>query len=68
MVEHDSEMMAADHIIDIGPFAGGSWWGEVVFEGAYPQLLEAPTLTGRYLAGQALIPFTRSTATRFRLF
>ena len=56
VVEHDSEMMrAADHIIDIGPFAGVHG-GEVVFEGAYPQLLEAPTLTGRYLSGQALIP------------
>jgi excinuclease ABC subunit A len=56
VVEHDSEMMrAADHIIDIGPFAG-VYGGEVVFEGAYPQLLEAPTLTGRYLSGQALIP------------
>jgi excinuclease ABC subunit A len=56
VVEHDSEMMrAADHIIDIGPFAG-VLGGEVVFEGAYPQLLEAPTLTGRYLSGQALIP------------
>jgi excinuclease ABC subunit A len=56
VVEHDSEMMrAADYIIDIGPFAG-IHGGEVVFEGAYPQLLEAPTLTGRYLSGQALIP------------
>lgn len=56
VVEHDSEMMrAADHIIDIGPFAGVHG-GEVVFEGAYPQLLKAPTLTGRYLSGQALIP------------
>jgi excinuclease ABC subunit A len=56
VVEHDSEMMrAADHIIDIGPFAGVHG-GEVVFEGAYPQLLEAPTLTGRYLSGHTLIP------------
>ncbi len=56
VVEHDSEMMrAADHIIDIGPFAGVHG-GEVVFEGAYPQLLEAPTLTGRYLSGHTVIP------------
>ena len=56
VVEHDSEMMrAADHIIDIGPFAG-IHGGEVVFEGEYPQLLDAPTLTGRYLSGQAVIP------------
>ncbi len=56
VVEHDSEMMrAADHIIDIGPFAG-IHGGKVVFEGEYPQLLDAPTLTGRYLSGQAVIP------------
>ncbi len=56
VVEHDSEMIrAADHIIDIGPFAGVHG-GEVVFEGAFPQLLEAPTLTGRYLSGKTLIP------------
>ena len=56
VVEHDSEMMrAADYIIDIGPFAGVHG-GEVVFEGAYAQLLDAPTLTGRYLSGQAVIP------------
>ena len=56
VVEHDSEMMrAADHIIYIGPFAGVHG-GEVVFEGAYPQLLEAPTLTGRYLSGHTVIP------------
>ena len=56
VVEHDSEMMrAADHIIDIGPFAG-IHGGEVVFEGEYPKLLDAPTLTGRYLSGQAVIP------------
>ncbi len=56
VVEHDSEMMrAADHIIDIGPFTGVHG-GEVVFEGAYPQLLEAPTLTGRYLSGHTVIP------------
>ena len=56
VVEHDSDMMrAADHIIDIGPFAG-THGGEVVFEGEYPQLLDAPTLTGRYLSGQTVIP------------
>ena len=50
VVEHDPEMMrAADHIIDIGPFAG-SYGGEITFEGNYDQLLKASNLTGKYLS------------------
>ncbi|MCC5940897.1 MAG: excinuclease ABC subunit UvrA [Balneolaceae bacterium] len=56
IVEHDPEMMkAADNIIDIGPFAG-THGGEVVFTGAYPDLLKANTLTGKYLSGRMEIP------------
>lgn len=57
VVEHDPEMIAAaDHIIDIGPFAG-RYGGEVVFEGAYDDLLTSKTsLTGHYLSGRARIP------------
>jgi excinuclease ABC subunit A len=56
VVEHDPEMMkAADNIIDIGPFAG-SHGGEVVFSGSYDDLLEAKTLTGKYLSGRTKIP------------
>jgi excinuclease ABC subunit A len=57
VVEHDPEMIAAaDHIIDIGPFAG-RYGGEVVFEGSYEDILTSKTsLTGHYLSGRARIP------------
>ncbi len=56
VVEHDEETMrSADHIIDIGPFAG-ELGGDVVFEGDFNALLEHPTsLTARYLRGDAEI-------------
>ena len=51
VVEHDRDMMlAADYIIDIGPGAGRKG-GEVVFQGTPQQLLEADTITARYLNG-----------------
>lgn len=50
VVEHDPEMMkAADHVIDIGPFAGVHG-GEIVFEGPYEKLLKADSLTGKFLS------------------
>ena len=52
VVEHDSQtMMAADHIIDIGPGAG-EHGGKVVFEGTPKELLKSHTLTGNYLSGR----------------
>lgn len=49
MVEHHREMMEiADHIVDMGPGAGEAG-GTVLFEGSYPELLKADTLTGRLL-------------------
>ena len=56
VVEHDEETMrAADHIIDIGPFAG-ELGGDVVFEGDFDALLGHQTsLTARYLRGDAEI-------------
>jgi excinuclease ABC subunit A len=56
VVEHDEETMrSADHIIDIGPFAG-ELGGDVVFEGNFDALLEDPSsLTARYLRGDAEI-------------
>ena len=49
VVEHDEEMMrAADWIIDIGPRAGRKG-GEVVFQGTFPDMLKADTLTAKYL-------------------
>lgn len=56
VVEHDSEMiLAADHIIDIGPFAGAHG-GEVVFEGSVDDLHQASSLTGKYISGRKSIP------------
>lgn len=52
VVEHDRDMMmAADWIIDLGPFAGRKG-GEVVFQGTPKQLLEKDTMTARYLCGR----------------
>ena len=53
VVEHDSDtMLAADHIIDIGPGAG-KHGGEVIFEGTPKEILADPhSTTGQYLAGK----------------
>ena len=49
VVEHDPDVIkVADHIIDVGPYAG-SKGGEIVFEGDFEALLKADTLTGRFL-------------------
>jgi len=51
VVEHDKSVIeSADWVIEIGPGAGENG-GRVVFEGTYPQLLKAKTLTGLYLKG-----------------
>ena len=56
VVEHDQEMMEnADWIIDIGPRAGRKG-GEVVFQGTYPEMLKADTLTAQYLRNLPLPP------------
>jgi excinuclease ABC subunit A len=53
VVEHDEMMMQeADHIIDMGPLAS-HLGGEVIAEGNYQEILEAPkSLTGQYLSGR----------------
>lgn len=49
VVEHDPDVIkVADYIVDVGPHAG-SRGGTVVYEGSYEGLLQADTLTGRYL-------------------
>jgi len=54
VVEHDKDVISiADHVIDVGPAAGQNG-GEVVFEGSYPELLRADTLTGKSM--QKLFP------------
>jgi excinuclease ABC subunit A len=53
VVEHDAEtILAADHVIDMGPGAGIQG-GHVVFEGPPERLVEdEASLTGHYLAGK----------------
>jgi excinuclease UvrABC ATPase subunit len=49
VVEHDPDVIkAADHIVDVGPGAG-SGGGTIVYEGSFAGLLQADTVTGRYL-------------------
>ncbi|MBM7868251.1 excinuclease ABC subunit A [Heliobacterium gestii] len=57
VVEHDEDtMLAADHIIDIGPGAGAHG-GQVIAEGPLPVIMEEPrSLTGQYLSGRKFIP------------
>ena len=55
VVEHDEDIMkAADRIIDIGPEAG-SFGGELVAEGNFAEILQAETLTAKYLNGSLAI-------------
>ncbi len=53
VVEHDEEMMrSADHILDIGLYAG-ELGGSVVFQGNFKQLLkDKESLTAKYLRGE----------------
>ncbi|MFD1992682.1 excinuclease ABC subunit UvrA [Paenibacillus nicotianae] len=57
VVEHDEDtMMAADHIIDIGPGAG-IHGGHVIAEGTPAEIMAHPdSLTGQYLSGRKFIP------------
>jgi len=55
VVEHDKEMMlAADHILDLGPGAG-RLGGEVVAEGSPDAFMSLNSLTASYLKGKAAI-------------
>jgi excinuclease ABC subunit A len=57
VVEHDEDtMLAADHIIDIGPGAG-IHGGQVVVSGTPQEVMDHPdSLTGQYLSGRKFIP------------
>jgi len=55
VVEHDKEiMMAADHLVDIGPRAGYHG-GRIVAQGSPGELLKLDTLTSSYLNGKKKI-------------
>ncbi len=51
VVEHDEEMiLAADHVIDIGPYAG-IHGGKIIGQGTPKELLNINTLTAQYING-----------------
>jgi excinuclease ABC subunit A len=55
VVEHDRDMMmSADHLIDMGPFAG-RLGGDVVAQGTPQEVLKKKTLTADYLTGKKAI-------------
>jgi excinuclease UvrABC ATPase subunit len=61
IVEHEPETIAiADHVIDLGPGAGGAG-GTVCFEGTVKELKASGTLTGRHLDDQAALKETVRT-------
>ena len=68
VVEHDEEtILAADHVIDMGP-AAGVHGGEIVAQGTPAEILASPaSLTGRYLSGALAIavPQQRRSSERF---
>ncbi|MGP4105549.1 excinuclease ABC subunit UvrA [Virgibacillus sp. L01] len=57
VVEHDEDtMLAADHLIDIGPGAG-EHGGEIVASGTPDKVMKnKKSLTGKYLAGEKYVP------------
>lgn len=57
VVEHDEDtMLAADHIVDIGPGAG-IHGGEVVAQGTAEEIMKCEnSITGMYLSGKRKIP------------
>jgi excinuclease ABC subunit A len=60
VVEHDEEaILAADHVVDMGPGAG-IHGGEMVAEGTPEQVMANPeSLTGQYLTGFKQIPMPK---------
>jgi len=70
VVEHDEEaIMAADHVVDLGPGAGVHG-GKIVAQGS-PEVIKnsAESLTGQYLSGRRMIalPEKRTAFDRKRL-
>lgn len=57
VVEHDEDTMrAADHIVDIGPYAGVHG-GEIVAQGTLKDIMKCSrSITGQYLSGKRKIP------------
>ncbi|MEL7431210.1 MAG: excinuclease ABC subunit UvrA [Chlamydiota bacterium] len=61
VVEHDPDTIAAaDHVVDVGPFAG-ILGGEIVMQGSFSDLCNHPrSLTGSYLSGRKTLPFAKN--------
>ena len=57
VVEHDEDtMLAADHIVDIGPGAG-CHGGEIVAQGTAQEIMQVEeSVTGQFLSGKRTIP------------
>ena len=57
VVEHDEDtMLAADHIVDIGPGAG-EHGGQVIAQGTAQEIMQIPeSITGQYRSGRIQIP------------
>ncbi len=57
VVEHDEDtMLAADHVVDIGPGAG-EHGGEVIAQGTAEEIMKVKeSVTGQYLSGAMRIP------------
>ena len=62
VVEHDEDIIrSADHVIDVGPFAG-RLGGEIVFSGTFGQLMaeKSRSLTAAYMRGEERIALPKS--------
>ncbi|MEZ5775910.1 MAG: excinuclease ABC subunit UvrA [Hyphomicrobiaceae bacterium] len=61
VVEHDEDaILAADHLVDIGPGAG-IHGGEIIASGTPDDIMAEPrSLTGRYLSGALEVPVPRN--------
>ncbi len=61
VVEHDEDaMLAADHVVDVGPGAG-IHGGEIVAQGTAAEIMADPkSLTGQYLSGEKQVPVPRA--------
>jgi len=59
VVEHDKDMMLqADHLIDMGPYAGKRG-GEIIFQAAPYEVKQAQSLTGKYISGVLQMPIPK---------
>jgi excinuclease ABC subunit A len=67
VVEHDRDtILAADHVVDLGPGAGVHG-GKIVAQGTPAEIVANPaSLTGQYLSGRRQIPLPKSAGPSIR--